>query len=85
MVNQILDQEVAPDQNLDQNLGPDLSPDQGPDLDQNAVPSQGVKAAPDLDQTPGQNVEQNQEADHLRTNPGPDHLRGLGVAPGHLQ
>ena len=81
MVNQNHDQEVAPDQNLDQNLVQDL----GPDLDQNAGPSQGVKVAPDLDQTPGQNVEQNQEADHLKTNPGPGHLRGLGVVPGHLQ
>ena len=85
MVNQIRGQEVAPDQNLDQNLGPDLSPDQGPDLDQNAGPSQGVKVGPDLDQTPGRDVEQNQEADHPRTNPGPGHLRGLNVGPGHLQ
>ena len=81
MVNQNRDQEVAPDQNLDLNL----VQDQGPDLDQNAGPSQGVKVAPDLDQTPGRDVEQNQEADHLRTNPGPGHLRRLGVAPGHLQ
>jgi len=83
MVNQNRNREVAPDQNLDQNLGPDLS--QGPDLDQNAGPSQRVKVAPDLDQTPGRDVEQNQEADHLRTNPGPGHLRRLNVVPGHLQ
>ena len=81
MVNQNRDQEVAPDQNLDLNL----VQDQGPDLDQNAGPSQGVKVGPDLDQTPGRDVEQNQEADHLRTNPGPGHLRGLNVIPGHLQ
>merc|ERR1719362_1514876 len=67
MVNQNPNQEVAPDQNLVQ--------DQGPDLDQNAGPSQGVKVGPDLDQTPGRDVEQNQEADHLRTSPGPDHLK----------
>ena len=81
MVNQNRNREVAPDQNLDQNL----AQDQGPDLDQNADPSQGVKVGPDLDQTPGRDVEQNQEADHPRTNPGPGHLRRLGVVPGHLQ
>ena len=66
---------------VNQNLAQDLDPD----LDPNSGPSQGVKVGPDLDQTPGRDVKQNQENDHLKTNPGPDHLQKVPGVPAELE